>query len=132
MPKLPSAGTFRAEWAKMPLCHAAFRAGGSYVLYSKRDKTVSFSSHALLVLVTPPVVTLSLCWWLKTPRSLVALLYLSVPLVASVAMVILFPERDYSVVSASFVRAVLGIYIMACFLSALSLHFSVRWRDSWF
>jgi len=77
---------------------------------------MSFSSHALLVLLFPPVLTLGLCLWLRTPWKLVALLYLFIPLVASAAMLIVFPERDYSVLSFSFVRAVLGIYIVALFL----------------
>lgn len=77
---------------------------------------MSFAFHVALVLLVPPVVTFALCAWLKTPWTLVALLYILVPLVASVAMALAIPERSYSVASSSFIHAVLGIYIMAVFL----------------
>jgi hypothetical protein len=75
-----------------------------------------FSAHMALVLFTPPLVTIGVCAWLNTPWKLVASLYLLAPLVASIGMVMSFPERNYSMFSPTSIDAVLGIYIMAFFL----------------
>jgi hypothetical protein len=76
---------------------------------------MSLPIHSILVGIAPPVATLALCAWSKTPWKLVASLYLVIPMIGSIVVVTMLPERDQSVFSASFVYAVLGIYRLAIF-----------------
>ena len=86
-------------------------------------------ARGITILLAPPAITLGLCLLMRVPWRLIALLFLSVPLVASVAELVL-PGRGYPVVSIDFVRAVAGTYFFALISFGYFPTFlgSVAWR----
>jgi hypothetical protein len=86
-------------------------------------------ARGITILLAPAAVTLGICLLLRVPWRLIALLFLSVPLVASVAELVP-PGRGYPVVSTDFVRAVADAYLFALISFGYFPTFlgSIAWR----
>lgn len=66
-----------------------------------------------MILIALPVATLILCFALRAPWKMVAMLFFFVPLVAAIAVLAYPADRGFALVSTDFLRAVIGSYFFA-------------------
>ena len=80
---------------------------------SRANATIEDTAGHSMLLFIPIAATILLCLFLRTPWQLILWLFLLVPLVGDVVFVLLPPERAFSVLSADFAWAVIGVYPFA-------------------
>jgi lysylphosphatidylglycerol synthetase-like protein (DUF2156 family) len=66
-----------------------------------------------VILIALPVATLILCFALRAPWKMIAMLFLFVPLIASIAVLTYPTDRGFALLSTDFLKAVIGTYFFA-------------------
>ncbi len=69
-----------------------------------------------VLMVGLPLIAILTCVLLKNPAPLTLLLYLAIPLIASVTSVVAEYDRSYSIFSRDFISAVIATYILTLFI----------------
>jgi hypothetical protein len=65
------------------------------------------------MLIALPVATLILCFALRAPWKMIAMLFFLVPLVAAIAVLAYPTDRGFALLSTDFLKAVIGTYFFA-------------------